>query len=88
MKTKQELDKEMIDNNELVTRHEIDKTPFTVIGIKEGFFGTMGKYRITEIQEKRQDVIDELSQITWDRIVQVMLLLVEEQRSLTLNKEK
>ena len=35
------------ENTELITREQIDETPFTVIGTKEGFFGSIGKYSLT-----------------------------------------
>ena len=37
-------------SEELVKREDIDKTPFTIISVDKGktWFGTLGKYRITE----------------------------------------
>ena len=68
------------ENTELITREQIDETPFTVIGTKEGFFGSIGKYRITEPVETAEEVKKELEVISWNRITQIMLILIETQK--------
>ncbi len=60
-----------------VERKEIENSPFTVIRIGEECFGSMGKYRITEIYESIEEVEKELEVITWNRIVQVIILMIE-----------
>lgn len=75
-----QMNVEQTDNSnssELIQKEELTGTPFTVVTTEEGSFGVMGKYRITEIGEK-QAIIDELSYIEWDRIIQVCMLLIEE----------
>lgn len=64
-------------NEELVTREEIKDTPFHIIGTEEGFFGVVGKYRITEPNYNKKEIEKELKKITWNRIVQIMLILIE-----------
>jgi hypothetical protein len=64
------------ENTELIERFELENSPFTIITTDEGSFGAMGKYRITEPGEK-SDIEKELNEITWNRIVQVMLILIE-----------
>jgi len=59
-------------------RHEIKGTPFTVISDGEGnHFGVMGKYRVTESDTSLKRVKAEVKKITWNRIVQVMMILIE-----------
>ncbi len=59
-----------------LTRHEVDKSPFVVVGNDEnGWVGTMGKYRITEPVKTKEECIKDVSEITWDRIVQVLILI-------------
>lgn len=91
MKVQEQL-KEEINNydssNELIKRHEIKDSPFVVISTEGKVFGTMGQYRITEPrtydihdQEERNFQIteceNEIKKITWNRLVQVMLILLE-----------
>lgn len=72
--------------SELIKRTEIENTPFTVVTIKEESFGSMGKYRITEIYKTEDEVKKELENITWNRIVQVMLLITESLKENEINK--
>lgn len=68
------------ENTELITRENVKDTPFVIIGTPEGYFGSMGPYRITEVRSKTE-VKKELEAITWNRIVQVMMLLLETHKS-------
>jgi hypothetical protein len=63
-------------SSELVERWQIPNSPFTVITIEgEKHFGVMGEYRVTEEMESRGAVEDELKCISWNRIIQVMMIL-------------
>lgn len=67
-----ELDKEATP----LTRHDVDDSPFVVIGNDEnGWVGTMGKYRITEEFTSVDECKEDLKEITWNRIVQVLVLI-------------
>lgn len=70
-------DKENSSREELVKRKNIENTPFEIITIEGRSFGAMGSYRVTEAYEKIKDVEKELTKITWDRIVQVIMILNE-----------
>lgn len=65
-------------NYELVRRTEIKDTPFTVITTEEGSFIVMGKYRLTEPFKTEEEAMDEGEKMTWNRIVQVVMLLWEQ----------
>ena len=80
--TKQPLSKNVkkVDNENslMIERYPIKETPFTVITLEEKrHFGVMGEYRITEEMKSRGEVEDELKCITWNRVMQVMLILDE-----------
>ena len=60
---------------ELLTRKEIDNTPFTVVGTENGYFAVMGQYRLTDVFNDEDDCIKEVSKITWNRLVQVIMLI-------------
>ena len=59
-----------------LSRHEVEESPFTVVGNDEnGWVGTMGKYRITEQFNSKEEAIKDVEVITWNRIVQVLILV-------------
>lgn len=61
--------------SEMVERNLIEGSPFTVISVEDKHFGVMGEYRVTEEMKSRGEVEDELRCITWNRIIQVMMIL-------------
>ena len=79
--SKKETFEDQVGNLELekettLSRHDVEDSPFVVIGNEEnGFVGTMGKYRITEEYQSVDECKDELSKITWNRIIQVLVLI-------------
>jgi len=62
-------------NKELIEREEIENSPFTIITVEGKSFGVMGKYRLTEEGKDKDEVRKELKEITWNRIIQVMMIL-------------
>ena len=75
--------KQKSTSEELIKRTDIPDTPFTVISIEGlSFFGTMGKYRITENYKTFDECKNDLEKITWNRIAQICILINES------NKEK
>ena len=59
-----------------LTRHDVEESPFTVVGNDEnGWVGTMGKYRVTEQFGSKEEAIKDVEVITWNRIVQVLILI-------------
>lgn len=65
-------------NYELVKRTEIKDTPFTVITTQNKSFGVMGKWRLTEDYHNEENAINEMEKMTWNRIIQVIMLISEE----------
>lgn len=62
---------------ELIKREEIKNTPFQVITVKGESFGVMGDYRLTEKGNSVKAVKEDLKKITWNRLVQVIMILDE-----------
>lgn len=73
----EETDKQS-SNYELVKRTEIKDTPFTVITTQNKSFGVMGKWRLTEDYHNEENAINEMEKMTWNRIIQVIMLISEE----------
>lgn len=64
-------------SKEMIERDEIKDSPFTVITMEGQSFGVMGDYRLTEKSDTKEEVIEKLEKITWNRIIQVMMILKE-----------
>lgn len=64
-------------NYELFEKIEIEDTPFSIIidNEKKRCFGVMGNYKITNDMGEPSEVRKELKKITWNRIIQVILIL-------------
>lgn len=63
------------DKTELIERTEIENSPFVVITTEGQSFGTMGHWRLTEPYDTKEEAIAEMEKITWNRIIQVMMLI-------------
>jgi len=67
-------------SEELIKRKQITDSPFEVI-TRDGYsFGVMGNYRLTEQNYSKnqvKEVSEELEKITWNRVVQVIMILDE-----------
>jgi hypothetical protein len=70
-----EVNKKDSGNEQVIERFPIENSPFTVISVDEDHFGVMGEYRMTENYKSRGECEDELKCITWNRIIQVMMVL-------------
>ncbi len=64
-------------NEELIKRVQIKDSPFEVI-TQDGYsFGVMGNYRLTEKSNDAKDIEKQLKKITWNRIIQIVMILDE-----------
>jgi|SaaInlStandDraft_1057018.scaffolds.fasta_scaffold09750_2 translation elongation factor P/translation initiation factor 5A len=72
-------------SSETISREEVKDSPFHVITIDGESFGIMGDYRLTEKMSKEK-VKKELKKITWNRIIQVIMLLDEIKTNLKTSK--
>lgn len=68
--------KQKSNSNELIERENINNTPFTIITMEGYSFGVLGEYRITEKNNSKEEIRKELEEITWNRIVQVLMILI------------
>lgn len=62
---------------------QIEETPFSIITDGEKMWGSLAEYRVTETYEKskkgKSELEKDLKTITWDRITQVMYLMIEKE---------
>ena len=75
-------------NSELIQRDGITDSPFEVITQNGVSFGTMGQYRLTEPTTDKRKLKRELEKITWNRIIQVIMILDEMKDKLKTNKNE
>ena len=69
--------KEDYGKEELIKRKQVKDSPFEVI-TQDGYsFGVMGNYRLTEKSNDAKDVEKQLKKITWNRIIQIVMILDE-----------
>ncbi len=61
----------------MIERKDVKDTPFTIITIEGESFGVMGEYRVTEKYDSAVKAESEVRKVTWNRMVQVMLILGE-----------
>lgn len=75
---------------ELFTKTQIENSPFMIIHNKEKniAFGVFGKYKITRDYTKPEQVEDELTKFTWDKIITVMTLVHEMLKNQTIEQHK
>jgi hypothetical protein len=66
-----------IQNEELVKRHEIEETPFTIVETDGYFFATIGQYRITEPKDTLEECRDEVTKFTWNNITNLIITITE-----------
>lgn len=64
-------------NKQSFNLKKIDKTPFHVVEENGEYWGIMGRHRLTEFKKTEEEVINELKEITWDRVIQVIMILKE-----------
>jgi hypothetical protein len=65
------------NNEELIKRIKVKDSPFEVITKDNLSFGVMGNYRLTESNENPKIIEAQLEKITWNRIIQVVMILDE-----------
>lgn len=58
---------------------QIENTPFTIISEEEKVFAVMGKYRLTENYNSAEECEKAVTEITWNRLIQVISIMINEQ---------
>lgn len=72
-----------VEQEELISRTEVKDSPFMIIGMDPAetgekiYFGALGKFRLTENMGSEAEVAQDLKQLTWNRLIQVMTLVFD-----------
>ena len=65
-------------NTELVEKIEVEGTPFTIVRNEELWYILLGKYRLTEGFENKEEALKEANTINWNKILQVCIIVGKE----------
>lgn len=65
-------------NEELLEQIPVENTPFTVIRQEKDYFVVMGKYRLTEKLETKEQALEAALDESWFRLMQIMRIMIEE----------
>lgn len=60
-----------------VNREKVKDSPFEIISMEGYHFGVMGDYRVTDKSNNKQEIKESLESITWNRLIQVIMILDE-----------
>ena len=71
-------DKQDSNSNVLIERIEIPSTPFMAVRKEKDWYVMLGNYRLTPELESFHDASKEALLITWNKIMNVMAIMVEE----------
>lgn len=63
---------------ELISRKDLDGTPFTIITVEDEYFGVMGKYRITEKYKSFELAKAEAMRLDWNNVIKIISLICHE----------
>jgi len=76
MQTQEELIKEGTEKgSEILEKEVIPQTPFVIIKEKDKYYGLIGRYRLTEPCETREEAIQETTKMTWDNLIKIMIVV-------------
>lgn len=64
------------NSQSLISREPIEGTPFTIIGTEVGYFITLGDFRLSEQTPDKQELIDKITNKTWDLIIATIAAVI------------
>lgn len=62
---------------QLLNKEEIPNTPFTLVKTQEGYFITMGKYRLSQAHKTKEKAIQDLTINQWHHIATIAIIMAE-----------
>ncbi len=65
-------DKQNLNSEQELEFTNIENTPFTIVRQKKEYYGLIGNNRITESFDTFEECKENVTEISWDRLVQVM----------------
>ena len=78
------LDNQTNQNTELIKRTDIPNSPFIIVSTEEGHFGALANYKMTPTYGTEKEVLDDLGDVTWNKITNLIIVLIEKTKTLNL----
>ena len=78
-KSKSQQESSNTTDKQVSTFKPLEGTPFTLVSDGDKVYGVMGKYRLTEGFKSEKEAEKEVKAITWDRLIQVFSIMINEQ---------
>ncbi len=76
MQTQEELIKEGTEKGtSILEKVNIPDSPFIIVEENGKFYGLLGKYRLTEECETREEAVKETTKMTWDNLIKMMIVI-------------
>ena len=69
-------------NTKLVEFKQVKETPFTLAKQNEEWYILLGKYRLSEGYETEKEAEKEAKRVCWNKIMQVMSVIITEEKQL------
>lgn len=70
------------NSEQLIEYKEVENTPFVMVKMENTYFGVLANKRITEVFESAEELENDLREITWNKIVQLLWVFNEKQANL------
>lgn len=74
-------------SSELVTREDVTGSPFKIIGTEHGYFLALGKYRLTENCETKEEITELLTEEMYNIILKVLAILIPAEITIQLHQQ-
>jgi hypothetical protein len=66
------------NNNELNYEFtNVENSPFTIVRQEDKYYGVIGNHRLTDSYDNLEDLKEDLLEISWNRLTQVIWAVVE-----------
>lgn len=65
-------------SKEMVEKIQVPETPFTMVRFEDKWFLTMGKYRLTEPADTKEEIEAQIENTSWNRIIQIILIIIKD----------
>lgn len=62
-------------NSLIIEREQIENTPFWTLKTEEGWFLVMGDYRVTEVYETKEEVLECLERDKWKIVLHLAIIV-------------
>ena len=65
------------EGEELIKHYTIPETPFGCLKHGDDYYLTLGKYKLTKALKEESEVLEEATNASWDRVLQVITIAIE-----------